>query len=711
MTGSGKERDGRRRRGGRARPARERGEGPEVPRPRRLVAPERVVKRDGREVPFERAKIAAAVAAAMEAVGEEDAALPSEVAHLVELTLGERALRPGRDPAQPLPPPSIEEIQDLVERALMEMGRPAVAKAYILYRDRRSRIRDAVRVQGEPSSKRLRVRDRDGSRPWDKAELAAALIDEADLTRTAAEEVATAVERRVLASGLERLSTGLLRELVTAELAHRGHAHALRLRSRIGLSRRELQGLLESRAAAEGRADTAASASEQVGTRVLERYALEEHLEEGVAELHREGDLFVEDLEHPDLLLSLAADLELLVPPGAALSTPFAALDAVAELLHGVTRLVVLERPGPVLAPLLRGGRGSLTSWLLALGALSRASGVRLHLAGSGPRFGAFHGRLLEELLGLGEGAEPLGLHLDGHEIEALLRERADLAASVDAALAQGRLVASFGDDAERYAGPGCHRVGRERGLVACAGAVSLNLVRLARRAGPWREDLVLSGLAELVQAGLEAGRAVTRTKRKLLDARAFGFFARPAFALSPVGLREALLVLGDGQVDPEQGARLLGLVADAARRFALDGTAVVAPTPCFASRAPLEFANQDGARAARARQRWLFADGEEVGAPRPYAAGFHLSPHPEWAAGEAEAECLRTLPAGTFPAPRPSPEDPSETPCLDAWRRFEMLRRSHSGDLSLELFTLRPPATSGPGGTEPAPAPLRPLR
>ena len=48
-----------------------------------------VEKRNGRRVPFDRAKIQAAVAAAMVAVNDEDSTFASEVTHVVELALEE----------------------------------------------------------------------------------------------------------------------------------------------------------------------------------------------------------------------------------------------------------------------------------------------------------------------------------------------------------------------------------------------------------------------------------------------------------------------------------------------------------------------------------------------------------------------------------------------------------------------------------------------
>ena len=81
---------------------------------------QRVKKRDGREVPFDRAKIESAVARAESAAGDPRPGFASEIGDLVEHLLERRFPDPG------LAIPGIEDIQDLVERALVEMGAATV---------------------------------------------------------------------------------------------------------------------------------------------------------------------------------------------------------------------------------------------------------------------------------------------------------------------------------------------------------------------------------------------------------------------------------------------------------------------------------------------------------------------------------------------------------------------------------------------------------
>ena len=93
-----------------------------------------IIKRDGRVVLYDQNKIAAAILRAMEAAGEGDAADAARVTNAVQSALNAQF----RDT-----PPNIEDIQDHVEKQLMNHGFNGTAKAYILYRANRTRAREA----------------------------------------------------------------------------------------------------------------------------------------------------------------------------------------------------------------------------------------------------------------------------------------------------------------------------------------------------------------------------------------------------------------------------------------------------------------------------------------------------------------------------------------------------------------------------------------
>jgi ribonucleoside-triphosphate reductase len=91
-----------------------------------------VTKRDGRTVPFELDRIARAVAKAGAATGEFDAAEALLLARFVTRKLEGT--------------PQVEQIQDCVEQTLMNAGYIATARAYIVYREQHSRLREDARV-------------------------------------------------------------------------------------------------------------------------------------------------------------------------------------------------------------------------------------------------------------------------------------------------------------------------------------------------------------------------------------------------------------------------------------------------------------------------------------------------------------------------------------------------------------------------------------
>jgi uridine kinase len=99
-----------------------------------------VTKRDGRVVPFTQDRITNAIYRAAVAVGGRDRITAQKLSDQV-VTLLDNGVAPDKAP-------SVEEIQDIVEKVLIENGHAKVAKAYILYRNERNRRR----LQGRSTS-------------------------------------------------------------------------------------------------------------------------------------------------------------------------------------------------------------------------------------------------------------------------------------------------------------------------------------------------------------------------------------------------------------------------------------------------------------------------------------------------------------------------------------------------------------------------------
>ncbi len=93
-----------------------------------------IKKRDGREVPFTPVKITEAIMKAFQASGSaktEKTAQDLTMQVVAELESSEN-----------IGIPTVEEVQDMVERVLIENGFVRTAKSYILYRAERSRVRE-----------------------------------------------------------------------------------------------------------------------------------------------------------------------------------------------------------------------------------------------------------------------------------------------------------------------------------------------------------------------------------------------------------------------------------------------------------------------------------------------------------------------------------------------------------------------------------------
>lgn len=88
---------------------------------------EYVIKRDGRKAPFDRVRIFNAIKAAMKHVDHENDLLAFKIAVDIE------------NMSEPL---TVEQIQDIIEKRLMDSEYKDVAKAYIIYRDGKEKIRN-----------------------------------------------------------------------------------------------------------------------------------------------------------------------------------------------------------------------------------------------------------------------------------------------------------------------------------------------------------------------------------------------------------------------------------------------------------------------------------------------------------------------------------------------------------------------------------------
>jgi len=102
-----------------------------------------IIKRDGQKVPFDIDRITNAVFAAAKSVGGDNVKKSHRIAYRVLDILEEEAT------AKSINEFEVEHIQDLVEQELIESGHAKTAKAYILYRQKRSDVRSLKSVENK----------------------------------------------------------------------------------------------------------------------------------------------------------------------------------------------------------------------------------------------------------------------------------------------------------------------------------------------------------------------------------------------------------------------------------------------------------------------------------------------------------------------------------------------------------------------------------
>ncbi|MFN4226861.1 MAG: adenosylcobalamin-dependent ribonucleoside-diphosphate reductase [Candidatus Ratteibacteria bacterium] len=106
---------------------------------------EYIKKRDGSIVKFQPEKIEFAIYRALKSVNIDDFNLATKLTNQVIEKIDKEKI------------PTVENIQDIVEKVLVENGLYDVAKAYILYRERRKQVRESKKILGVEDKLKLTV--------------------------------------------------------------------------------------------------------------------------------------------------------------------------------------------------------------------------------------------------------------------------------------------------------------------------------------------------------------------------------------------------------------------------------------------------------------------------------------------------------------------------------------------------------------------------
>lgn len=288
-----------------------------------------IVKRDGRRESFDRRKIAEAIFRAAQSIGGQDRGRADSLASAVAIYLTKR-LNGG--------PPTVDQVNDAVERVLIEMGHASTALAFARFRDRRARIRRLREGDLELLMRELQEARRQHSDAppagalfvhtsaetvgtWDRERIVAALERETGLDTALANLIALEVEQQIERAQIRTLTGSLIRELVDARLVEHGlHEYRERHR-RLGVPLYDAQRIVLG--LARSRADESASpcATDRVLARAVKReFALAQVFSVPVAEAHLRGEIHLRHVSFVDRLSGIA--LPSSVSPHAALGCP-----------------------------------------------------------------------------------------------------------------------------------------------------------------------------------------------------------------------------------------------------------------------------------------------------------------------------------------------------------------------------------------------------
>jgi len=268
-----------------------------------------VVNRDGEVVPFRRSRVVRAILAAVRAAGSKDEWIADKLADMVVYFLdaqhGDRT-----------EPPTSNDVDDTIERALLSSpDLHLIAQSFIAGRKQRGEIAQLEQTVAEPGEGPQVSQAGHEVGGWNPSRIAAALMRENGLNAGQAGTVAEAVDARVKALDLPRVTTGLIRELADAEMLAQG----LTVESSIvAVPRYDL----EQWVFPTDDNDTPPAASQQelstrAARRVLAQYTLHTLLDAQARDAHENALLHFEALEAPAAVADTVLDVHALLRAGA----------------------------------------------------------------------------------------------------------------------------------------------------------------------------------------------------------------------------------------------------------------------------------------------------------------------------------------------------------------------------------------------------------
>ncbi|MGN0866895.1 MAG: anaerobic ribonucleoside-triphosphate reductase, partial [Oligosphaeraceae bacterium] len=275
-------------------------------------------KRDGLVVPFTTEKIATAIYKAGQAAAtqegraftrDEAEAIARDVVGQLDNPLCEYYVQPD---GEGLRIPNIEDVQDVVEITLSEHRLPATVAAYKRYRKSRERARQAIRVsgkggqgsKGDLTDQSLLLVQSMGDASlgtWDRGKIVRKLSEKLNMELEEAIAVAKEVENEIIASGMKRVNTLLIREMVNNVLESHGYAGRLRDLSMYAVPREFVENLMYSKSNENSNIvnNNPETVNLSIAELVLKQWGLDAIFSSEVKAAHDTGAIHLHDLGYP----------------------------------------------------------------------------------------------------------------------------------------------------------------------------------------------------------------------------------------------------------------------------------------------------------------------------------------------------------------------------------------------------------------------------
>jgi ribonucleoside-triphosphate reductase len=260
-----------------------------------------IIKRDGTEVPFKIEKISSAIEKAFIADGGNLEHNSRELAEAVVLFLEKN---------QSVKPP-IEEIQDMVEVVLANLGYARVAQKYKKFREERRLARGRLFIEGvkpedyEETYNSLIVDNlkSKSSSQWNPQVIQQKLIEDFNLSAEVARTISSEVERKIFSLNFSNVSTELIREFTNNILQEYGYGHLAFKDIRVGIPLSDIELLFQS-AKNKNDFNNPEKIRATVATHALKQFSLQSIFSKETATAHSAGRMHIHGLGHPGSLVS-----------------------------------------------------------------------------------------------------------------------------------------------------------------------------------------------------------------------------------------------------------------------------------------------------------------------------------------------------------------------------------------------------------------------